>query len=201
MSLARWWAKQDSNLRPLPCKGSALPAELFARLLRRRILYHTSRRFVKRSRRSVCRRRVVGSILSAMSLLEQLRRRRERITVNSVLAISIIQQRTTRTSSSIPRKFFSEQNQSTNWSRGGERVVPVGAARRTAPTGGDFQHPIPKLNNTMSRSPSSTRPSLLISAGRLLPDSPKAHKRPSRSASSTQPSRLMSPSGTSVIRL
>jgi hypothetical protein len=26
-----WWAKQDSNLRPLPCKGSALPTELFAR--------------------------------------------------------------------------------------------------------------------------------------------------------------------------
>lgn len=26
-----WWAVQDLNLRPLPCKGNALPAELTAR--------------------------------------------------------------------------------------------------------------------------------------------------------------------------
>ncbi len=27
----KWWALQDSNLRPPPCKGGALPAELSAR--------------------------------------------------------------------------------------------------------------------------------------------------------------------------
>src|SRR5919108_3217608 len=27
----RWWAEQGSNLRPQPCKGRALPAELSAR--------------------------------------------------------------------------------------------------------------------------------------------------------------------------
>jgi len=48
-------------------------------LLRRGILYHTSRRFVKRSRRSVCRCSPVGGIISVMSLLEQLRLRREAI--------------------------------------------------------------------------------------------------------------------------
>ena len=28
-----WWAEQGSNLRPRPCKGRALPAELSARAL------------------------------------------------------------------------------------------------------------------------------------------------------------------------
>src|SRR5262247_1242962 len=30
-SLLEWWAEQGSNLRPRPCKGRALPAELSAR--------------------------------------------------------------------------------------------------------------------------------------------------------------------------
>src|SRR5439155_15693052 len=30
-SLIEWWAEQGSNLRPRPCKGRALPAELSAR--------------------------------------------------------------------------------------------------------------------------------------------------------------------------
>ena len=30
-SLCVWWAVQDLNLRPLPCKGNALPTELTAR--------------------------------------------------------------------------------------------------------------------------------------------------------------------------
>ena len=29
-----WWAEQGSNLRPQPCKGCALPAELSARALK-----------------------------------------------------------------------------------------------------------------------------------------------------------------------
>jgi hypothetical protein len=28
-----WWAEQGSNLRPRPCKGRALPAELSARVV------------------------------------------------------------------------------------------------------------------------------------------------------------------------
>lgn len=35
---SRWWAEQGSNLRPQPCKGCALPAELSARVRRRRAL-------------------------------------------------------------------------------------------------------------------------------------------------------------------
>ena len=31
--IIEWWAEQGSNLRPRPCKGRALPAELSARAL------------------------------------------------------------------------------------------------------------------------------------------------------------------------
>ena len=33
-----WWVVQGSNLRPSPCKGDALPAELTTRHRRQRIL-------------------------------------------------------------------------------------------------------------------------------------------------------------------
>ncbi len=34
----KWWVVQGSNLRPSPCKGDALPAELTTRHRRQRIL-------------------------------------------------------------------------------------------------------------------------------------------------------------------
>ena len=33
-SMGCWWAKRGSNPRHLPCKGSALPTELFALVVR-----------------------------------------------------------------------------------------------------------------------------------------------------------------------
>jgi hypothetical protein len=57
-----WWAKQDSNLRPLPCKGSALPTELFARHPERGYYTTSPAGFVKGSVEGV--RQHMGSIPS-----------------------------------------------------------------------------------------------------------------------------------------
>jgi hypothetical protein len=56
------------------------------------------------------------------------------------------------------------------------------------------QHPLPKLNSTISKSASSTTPSQFTSTRpRLLPLCPKANSTANRSASSTQPLASTSP--------